>query len=50
MSKKRIPEVLVLLLTVIAIALVVTLFDKKIEKLNDTNVVPINDTSNNKKP
>ena len=50
MSKKRIPEVLVLLLAVIAIALVVTLFDKKIEKLNDANVVPINDTSNNKKP
>jgi len=50
MSKKRLPEVLVLLLAVIAIALVVTVFDKKIEKLNDANVVPIKDTSNTKKP
>ena len=42
------PEVLVLLLAVLAIALVVSVFDKKIEKLNGTTVVPVHDTSKNK--
>ena len=50
MSKKRTPEVLVILLAVLAIAVVITVFDKKIEKMNGANVVPFNnnDTSNNK--
>lgn len=47
MTKKRIPEVLVLIIAVLLIALVITVFDKKIEKLNGDSVIPIKDSTIN---
>lgn len=47
MTKKGIPEVLVLVIAFLLIALVITVFDKKIEKLNGASVVPVKDSSNN---
>ncbi len=50
MPRKRIPEVLVILLAILLIALVMTVFDKKMKKLNNNNVDTINESSNQKKP
>lgn len=47
MAKKGIPEVLVLVIAVLLIALVITVFDKKIEKLNSDSIIPVKDSSNN---
>ena len=38
---------MVIVIAVLLIALVITVFDKKIEKLNGDSVIPIKDSSNN---
>jgi len=48
MTKKRIPEVLVVVLAILLIVLVIVVFDKKIDKLNGVTVLPIKDSLNNK--
>jgi hypothetical protein len=48
MTKKRIPEVVVVVSAILLIAVVITVFDKKIDKLNGAGVIPIKDSSNNK--
>ena len=38
---------MVIVIAVLLIALVITVFDKKIEKLNGDSVIPIKDSSSN---